>query len=90
LIKLGKAVTQEKQGLFIIMENAKKILKRNTADFNVTLLSDIFEGKVDRSTIRVNYKILLNLSEIIGKHKVELAVHNPPIGKIVARDLMEQ
>jgi hypothetical protein len=74
------------------MDNAKKILKRNTTtDFNAVLLSDVFSGAVDKKkAIKINYKILLNLAEIIGKHKVELAVHNPPIGRIIAKDLMEQ
>lgn len=45
LLRLGTALSQEKQAMFLILENVKKVLKRCTSDFQVTLLSDALETK---------------------------------------------
>ncbi|KAL4503213.1 hypothetical protein ABPG72_000819 [Tetrahymena utriculariae] len=104
LIKLGSAIAQEKQGLFLIMENCKKILKKNAGEFDAIRLSDAlntnacFVGGEDQKMeqvsniekVNVKYKILLNLCEVVSKHRVELAVHNPPIGKIIAKEVQQQ
>ncbi|KAL4455121.1 hypothetical protein ABPG74_006503 [Tetrahymena malaccensis] len=104
LIKLGSAIAQEKQGLFLIMENCKKILKKNAGEFDAIRLSDAlntnacFVGGEDQKMeqenniekVNIKYKILLNLCEVVSKHRVELAVHNPPIGKIIAKEVQQQ
>lgn len=87
-VRLSTASASEKQGLFLIVENCKKILKRVGNDFDATLLSDALGSGGKRQQITIKYKIMLNLSEIIGKHRVELAVSNPPIGKIIAREVL--
>lgn len=45
------------------------------------------EQEITLSKVNIKYKILLNLCEVISKHKVELAIHNPPIGKIIAKEV---
>lgn len=75
------------------MDNCKKILKRSTGDFEAHRLSDALNlqnTNEEQQKVTIKYKILLNLCEIISKHKVELAVHNPAIGKIIAKEVQQQ